>query len=109
MLTVFIIKVRTQQMAGIVLLEHIEAYHILTIDILPLQMLVNIIISKWRKLAIRTFGTFIPLLIAKLPVPLVYTYRLIPGFTCSLAKPPSCKHILTPFEQVPKQFNPFFN
>jgi len=52
---------------------------------------------------------YILLLIAKMSVPLVYTYRLISRFTCSFAKPSSSKHILTSFEQAPKQFNPLFN
>ena len=56
MLAVLVIEIGTQQVACIVLIEHIKPYHILSISVFSLQVTVNIIVCQWSKQTIRAFG-----------------------------------------------------
>ena len=106
-LAVLVVKVRAQKMAGVVIHDGINPYHIPSILVFSRQMLVEVFISKRRELAVWTFRTLELLLVAELAIPFIAANRLVTCFPSCPAVPPSGKNILTTLEQTTEQFNLF--
>ena len=98
MCTVFVVKVYAQESTFVVWQDCIKTNYIATILIFALQMAIVVLGRKRGKIAVRTFCTFIFLLVANSSVSLIHANRLITALLCCLTEPAAGKHIITTFE-----------
>ena len=99
MLAVLVIEIGTKK--GTVVVGHysIQSDNITTVLVLALQMTIEVLISEWRKMSVRTICTFVFLFVAYASPPLVDTDWLVTALACCFAEPSSRKHIFSALEQ----------
>ena len=99
MLTALVIEISTKK--GAIVIGHygIQPDDITTVLVLALQMTIEVLVSEWRKMFIRTVCTFEFLFIAYASPPLIDTDRLVTALSCCFAEPSSRKYIFSALEQ----------
>ena len=98
MLATFVIKIGAKK--GTVVVGHyaIQSDNITTVLVFAFQMAIEVLVSEWRKMSVRTICTFEFLFVAYASPPLVDTDRLVTALASCFAEPSSRKNIFSAFE-----------
>lgn len=98
MLATFVIKIGAKK--GTVIVGHyaIQSDNITTVLVFAFQMAIEVLVSEWRKMSVRTICTFEFLFVAYASPPLVDTDRLVTALASCFAEPSSRKNIFSAFE-----------
>ena len=99
MLAALVIEIGAKKGAVVVGHYGIQADNITTVLVLALQMTIEVLISEWRKMSVRTICTFEFLFVTYASPPLVDTDRLVTALGSCFAEPSSRKHIFSALEQ----------
>ena len=89
MLAALVIEIGAKKGAVVVGHDGIQSDNITTVFVLALQMTIEVLISEWRKMSVRTICTFKFLFITYASPPLVDTDRLVTALASCFAEP-SC-------------------
>ena len=99
MLAALVIEIGTKKGAVVVGHYGIQSDNITTVLVLALQMTIEVLVSEWCKMSIRTICTFEFLFVAYASPPFIDTDRLVTALACCFAEPSSRKHIFSALEQ----------
>ena len=99
MLAALVIEIGAKKGAVVIRHDGIQSDYITTVLVLPFQMTIEVLVSEWRKMSVRTICTFVFLFVAYASPPLVDTDRLVTALACCFAEPSSRKHIFSALEQ----------
>ena len=99
MLAALVIEIGAKKGAVVIGHDGIQPDNITTVFVLALQMTIEVLISEWRKMSVRTICTFVFLFIAYASPPFIDTDRLVTALASCFAEPSSCKHIFSALEQ----------
>ena len=99
MITALVIEIGAKKGAVVVGHYGIQSDYITTVLVLAFQMTIEVLVSEWSKISVRTICTFKFLFITYASPPLIYTDRLVTALASCFAEPSSRKHIFSALEQ----------
>ena len=108
MITALVIEIGAKKGAVVVGHYGIQSDYITTVLVLAFQMTIEVLVSEWGKISVRTICTFKFLFIAYASPPLIYTDWLVTALASCFAEPSSRKHIFSALEQGMKNGDTLF-
>ena len=105
MLAALVIEIGAKKGAVVIGHDGIQPDNITTVFVLALQMTIEVLISEWREMSVRTICTFVFLFVAYASPPFIDTDRLVTALASCFAEPSSRKHIFSALEQGMKNGN----
>ena len=99
MLAALVIEIGAKKGAVVIRHDGIQSDYITTVLVLPFQMTIEVLVSEWRKMSVRTICTFEFLFVAYASPPLIDTDRLVTALASCFAELSLREHIFSALEQ----------